>query len=225
MPQNAIVIEGQVRIPADIFTLEKFREWAHSPEFPRSGWISYIGGEIEVEMSPEELETHNKAKGYVFGGLLAWIQERDLGELLGDRAFLVHEAADLATEPDILFCTWEALRTGRVRYAERKKGSKRYVEVVGSPDVVVEFISDNSVQKDTVLLRERYHRAGIPEYWLVDARGEAVDFRILLRSEEDYVEAAPEADGYLRSGVLGGCFHLTRTRNRVGGYSYRLLSR
>lgn len=225
MSRRAIVFEERLRIPADVFSLERFREWAHSAEFPESGWFSYIGGDIEVEMSPEELETHNKAKGYVFAGILQWIREKNLGELLGDRALLVHEAADLATEPDITFCSWDSLRSGRVRYAERQKGSKRRVEVLGSPDLAVEVVSENSVRKDTVLLRERYFRAGIPEYWLIDACGESVEFRILRRGKEEYVETESAADGFQRSEVLGGSFLVRRERNPVGGYSYELLSR
>jgi len=222
---SAIVIDGQLRIPADVFRLESFRDWAHSPEFPQSGCVSYIGGEIEVDMSPEEIETHNKVKGYLFAGMLAWIQLKGIGELLADRAFLVNKKADLATEPDIIFSSWESLRSGRVRYAERKRGSKRYVEVIGSPDLVVEVVSDYSVRKDTVLLPEQYFRAAIPEYWLVDARGEAIDFKLLKRNRREYVETPPAGDGYLHSSVLRGSFLLTRSKNPVGGYSYQLLNR
>jgi len=221
----AIVIDNELRVPGDVFSLEKFRDWAHSPDFPPSGWISYIAGEIEVEMSPEEIQTHNKVKISLGGGMLVWVEKRELGEVLGDRAFLVNEVADLATEPDLIFVSWKSLRSGRVRYAERKKGSKRYVEVVGSPDLVVEVVSDGSVRKDTVLLRERYWRAGIPEYWLVDARGEEVIFRLLCRKARGYAEAAPDAKGYRRSAVLGGWFSLTRRRNPVGGWAYKLLAR
>lgn len=225
MNRGAIVFEERLRIPADVFSLDRFRDWSHSAEYPRSGRISYIDGEIEVEMSPEEIETHNKVKGCVFLGVSLLAQQKDLGEVLSDRSFLVNEAADLATEPDATFCGWGSLRSGKVRYAERKKGSRRFVEVVGSPDLTVEVVSDNSVRKDTVLLRESYYRAGIPEYWLLDARFETIDFKILERGDAEYVETAKDADGYRWSPVLGGGFLLTRDVNPVGGYSYKLLSR
>ncbi len=222
--RGGIVFEENLRIPADVFSLEKFRDWAHSPEFPESGWISYIGGEIEVEMSPEELETHNKLKVCLMAGILNLAQKKNLGEVLGDRAFFVNEAADLATEPDIIFSSWKSLRSGTVRYAERKKGSERFVEVVGSPDLVVEVVSQTSVRKDTVLLRDRYHLAGIPEFWLVDARGKGIDFKILTRGEEEYLEVSPDSKGYRLSKILGDSFLITRGRNPVGGYSYQILT-
>jgi Uma2 family endonuclease len=225
MNRGAIVLDERLRIPANVFSLEKFRAWAHSEDFPDRGRFSYIGGEIEVEMSPEEIETHNKVKVYCSGGLLNWIQGKNLGELLGDRAFLVNKKAGLATEADIVFCGWDSLRSGRVRYSERKEGSRRYVEVVGSPDVVVEIVSESSVHKDTVLLRDRYFRAGIEEYWLIDARGVDIDFRILERGKSEYVETAADGEGYRRSDVLGASFLLTRSLNPVGGFAYRLLVR
>jgi hypothetical protein len=55
----AIVFEERLRVPGDVFDLESFRAWAHSPGFPEVGRVSFIAGEIDVSMSPEELETHN----------------------------------------------------------------------------------------------------------------------------------------------------------------------
>ena len=225
MSRGAIVFEGRLRVPGDIFCLDKFRAWMHSREYPEQGRISFVAGEIEVDMSPEELETHNKAKGALFVALSLWIQEQNLGELLADRAFLVNREADLATEPDITFCSWDALRSERVHYGEWVEGSQRLVEVVGSPDLVIEVVSQNSVRKDTVSLRERYWRAGITEYWIVDARGESIDFHLLLRGEHEYEETSADADGYRTSHVLKRAFLITRGRNPVGGYSYHILNR
>ncbi|MEX0703144.1 MAG: hypothetical protein WD069_13700 [Planctomycetales bacterium] len=43
-------------IPAGIIDLRSFRAWAHSDEFPQRGSISYVRGEIIVDMSPEEMD-------------------------------------------------------------------------------------------------------------------------------------------------------------------------
>ena len=233
MSRGAIVIEERVRVPADVFELERFRDWAHSSSFPDRGRISFIGGEIEVDMSPEEIETHNKVKTQLLADLVRFVQSHDLGELLSDRAFLVNEAAELATEPDIMFSSWDGLRSGRVRYGERVRGSERYVEVNGSPDLIVEVVSQNSVRKDTVLLRERYFRAGVAEYWIVDARGDGVELTLLARPASgaadgtagEYREVAPDADDFRASPVLGRAFRIVRDVNPVGGAAYRLLDR
>jgi Uma2 family endonuclease len=222
MSRDTGLFEEAVSIPPDLFSLEKFRDWAHSRSFPRRGRISYVAGALEVDMSPEELETHNKVKGCLMWGIHAWLRGKGLGDLLADGAFLVNEKADLATEPDLLFCSWESIRTGKVRYAGRKKGSKRRVEVIGSPDLVVEIVSDSSVRKDTLLLRKAYHRAGVDEYWIVDARGQDIRFKVLSRRARSYSEQAPAAGGFVRSEALGAELRLTRGVNPVGGYIYDL---
>lgn len=222
MAAGAIVFEGRVRIPADVFDLDKFRRWAHSREFPERGRISFLAGEIDVDMSPEDIETHNKLKTDLTAALVARVRQQDLGDLLGDGAFLVNVEAHLATEPDMMFCSWDALGSGRVRYAEWVKGSNRLVEVIGAPDLVVEIVSRHSVRKDTKLLPKQYFAAGIREFWLIDARGPAIDFQLLVRGKSSFVPAKPDADGYRRSEVMNRRFLLARDRNPVGGFRYTL---
>ena len=41
----------------------------------------------------------------------------------------------------------------------------------GTPDMVLEILSDTSEQKDLVDLPANYQTAGIPEFWRIDARG------------------------------------------------------
>ncbi|HVW37475.1 MAG TPA: Uma2 family endonuclease [Pirellulales bacterium] len=212
-------------IPAEIFDFEKFRDWVHAEGFPEKVRVSYIAGHIEVGMSPEELETHNKLKGAIHGCLWNWIDRKQLGELFEDGALLVHPDTKLAVEPDVMFCSWAGTQSGRVRYAERVEGSNRFVEVVGSPDLVVEVVSESSVRKDSVLLRKHYFLAGVQEYWLIDGRGESIDFQLLARGEHEFEPVAADADGYRRSEVLGGSFLLTRSLNRARRFDYRLAGR
>ena len=65
--------------------------------------------------------------------------------------------------------------------------------VGGEPDMVLEVVSDSSVHKDTVVLRQGYWQAGIREYWLVDARREPVYFDILRRTTKGYAAASAMA--------------------------------
>lgn len=137
----------------------------------------------------------------------------------------MNEKADVSNEPDIIFVSWESLNSGRVEYRERKEGSHRLIEVVGSPDMVAEVVSDSSVTKDTQHLLEAYYTAGVTEYWLVDARGEEVEFQIHLRGADAFEAAASDAEGYLPSPVFGREFRLYRELDPVGMYRYRLESR
>ena len=79
---------------------------------------------------------------------------------------------------------------------------------------MVEIVSDSSVRKDLVALRERYARAGIPEYWIIDARAETIHFEILALEDGAYVARVPSGAPQ-SSPLLGRAFALTRTKNRV----------
>ena len=57
-----VVIGEEVCVPGWVNDLESYRRWAYSDEFPEHGWISYLNGEIWVDLSMEELFTHNQVK-------------------------------------------------------------------------------------------------------------------------------------------------------------------
>jgi Uma2 family endonuclease len=218
----AIVVEEQgLRIPASALTLDGFRAWAKSDDFPERGRISFIYPEVFVDMSPEELQTHGKVKIAVSGTLWNFIEKEELGEFYPDRTLVTNETAGLSTEPDGAFATWEALESGRVRLIPREEEPEQFLEVQGTPDWVMEIISNTSVRKDTRRLRETYHRAGIPEYWLIDARGEEIDFQILGYTPAEYVRA-PGRGGWQRSIVFGRMFRLQRRRGRLDYWRYTL---
>ncbi len=211
-------------VPHDATTLEGFRAWAMSDEFPDRGRISYIDGQIVIDMSPEHLESHNKIKSAISSVLFQLAQAMNLGTFYGDRSLLTNNGADLSTEPDAMFATWETIRTGRLRHVPSPSRPGDSMELAGSPDMVLEIVSHTTIKKDTRDLRKAYHRAGIPEYWLVNGLGQAIDFQILIRKESDYEPVAPQ-DGWLRSLVFGQSFRLERDRDPVGHWRYKLHAR
>jgi Uma2 family endonuclease len=86
---------------------------------------------------------------------------------------------------------------------------------------VLEIVSQNSVNKDTQELFKLYHRAGISEYWLIDARGATITFQIFVHRKKGYV-AMPSKDGWVTSPLFGRRFRLERRRNRMGRWQYTL---
>ncbi len=220
-----VIVEGELRIPATVNDLNSFRAWAHSKDFPQTGKISFIGNHIDVNMSPEDLHWHNAVKTDLGADLVYFVRLHKLGRVRFDGAFLVNERADLGTVPDMMFCSWASLKSGKVRYATMGKKGKRPMEVAGSPDLVVEIVSKSSVTKDTVHLRKTYFAAGIAEYWLIDARGDEVDFQILTRSKRGYVAVPADRDGYRRSPLFRHSFFLSREIEEADEESYRLLSK
>jgi Uma2 family endonuclease len=212
-------------IPADVFGLDGFLRWVHSPDFPEGRRASFLAGEVTVEMSPEELITHNYVKADLSRDLGLWVMRRQLGRVFADRALLTNDAVGLSTEPDMMICLWETLRKGRARLAEAVQGSGRFLQVCGSPDLVIEIISDTSVRKDTVVLPDLYLAAEVQEYWLIDARRKKIGFQLFTRGRRRFTAAKPDNAGYLRSGVLKGSFRLIRKKDPIGGSQYRLLAK
>lgn len=216
---SAIVIEETVRIPAWVVDLDSFRRWARSDEFPERGWFSHLQGELWVDLSMERL-AHNQVKNViaiVLGGL---VMASRLGRFFPDRMMLTNADVGLITEPDGMFASREALRTGRVRLTEGDES----IEVEGTPDMVLEVVSPKSVHKDTEVLRELYWEAGILEYWLVDPRGERLRFEILRHGSKAYV-ATRKQGGWLKSAVFSKSFRLTRQTDEHGHSEYTLASR
>ncbi len=54
---TSVLFEERIEVPLTIHTLDDFRRWALSDEFPETGRIDFIDGNIEVTTSPEEGST------------------------------------------------------------------------------------------------------------------------------------------------------------------------
>jgi Uma2 family endonuclease len=90
--------------------------------------------------------------------------------------------------------------------------------------MALEVMSESSVRKDTDRLRELYWRAGITEYWLVDARDLQISFVILRRTAKGYVQV-PKQAGWQKSTVFGKSFKLTVRDDEDGFPEYTLAVR
>jgi Uma2 family endonuclease len=210
-----------IHIPSSATTHAGFRAWVTSDEFPEKLRASFINGEIVIDMSPEEVETHNKVKTTIVISVGSLNEELELGELFSDRTLVTNPATGLSTEPDATFVSWASFEAGRVRLVPRKNRPEQYIELEGTPDWVLEVVSQSSVQKDTEVLRDLYHRSGISEYWLIDARFDEVSFQILRRRRDRYVAVKPR-DGWHFSAVFGRSFRLVRRKNRLRRWRYAL---
>lgn len=222
MSTIALASDEPVHIPAGVSDLDRFRQWMHSDEFPQRWKVTFVKGEIILDMSPQEITTHAWVRRDVQGVLWNHVTDNKSGHLHPDGTMFVNEEAGVSTEPDLMFCSWESLRSGPVSYRESTKKNERFVEVTGSPDMVLEVVSDSSVRKDNETLFERYFHAGVLEYWLIDARGDEVDFQLLVRGDQGFEAVNPDTEGLHRSPVFAADFRLTRESDPVGSPFYHL---
>jgi Uma2 family endonuclease len=218
-----IVFEESLEIPDGIGTLAGFRRWTRSEDFPDRGRIDYINGRIEIDMSPEDLFCHGTVKMEIGSVLHQLFKQRDAGNVFSDRTRIASLPGKLSAEPDLVCISREAIKSGRVQLIPKKSRKKgRYVEVLGPPELIVEIVNDSSVAKDTQRLPPAYFAAGVPEFWLVDAREDELIFQIHRRGDKAFVPRWSGREGYQRS-VLGRRFRLDRRRDDLGHWQYDLL--
>ena len=211
---------GKVPLPASLpTTLAEFREWAQSEEIPEKTRLGFYKTEVWVDMSNEQLYSHALVKSIIQTTLTTITRAERTGICFPDGVLLTNLEANVSNNPDALFVSYAALKDGRVTRTEGARDG--YVEIVGTPDLVVEVVSSGSVRKDTVVLREAYWEAGIPEYWLVDARAENPNFRILKSTPSGYAETRKVA-GWQKSAVLGKSFRLVRGSDPLGDPEFTL---
>lgn len=218
-------IDGWFYVPSTAFELEGFRDWLHSDWFPEKVKATFIDGSIEIYPHPEEIESHAKPKVELITELGTVIKRQKLGDLFSG-VVVVRPPADLSTQPDLVFRSYDGYLSGRVRPHEHIDGSGLFTALLGAPDLIVEVVSTESTGKDKRRLRRKYWLAGIPEYWIVDARSKKeVRFEMLVRGDADYEQVEPDGDGYRLSPTFQRRFRIARLKNRVGRYDYRLLKR
>ena len=199
--------------------LRAFRRWTTSGEYPERGDYFYLAGDIWMDNSMETL-LHNQIKGLFAIILGQLVMTQRSGRYCGDRMRLVNVAADISCEPDGMFISHTSRNDGRVTW---EQGSQS-LEVIGSPDMVLEVVSSSSVQKDTTLMRKLYAAADIAEYWLINPLGGELSFDILRLQSRGYAPVRKSA-GWLKSSVFGKSFRLVEEESDSELPEYRLLVR
>lgn len=216
---TVFIDEAFLTVPTWVVDIDAFRRWAHSPDFPERGNIWWLCGEVWADMSKEQIFSHVAVKGEIFAALHRLVKPGRLGLLLTDGVLLSNFAADISGSPDALFLTRQTLDSDRIRLLEGSRGG--FTELQGSPDMVLEVVSDSSVGKDLKTLRKAYWKAGVTEYWVVDARKGKPGFEILVRGPKGF-RRAPAQGGWVESRVFGRAFRLRVEEDKAGRPDYTL---
>lgn len=129
----------------------------------------------------------------LFGWLLAvisiYVEEKNLGRIFGSRvAFRLDERN--SPEPDIAFL--------RIDQAERIERGR----VEGPPDLAIEIVSPESVERDYKKKRKQYQRFGVAEYWIIDQEERKI--LLLRRNARGRFDEAQPRRGKLHSEALPG---------------------
>jgi Uma2 family endonuclease len=123
---------------------------------------------------------------HILGGFAS---TRRLGKVYGSRvAFRLDD--ENSPEPDIAFVEKDRLHLLHTGFVD------------GPPDLAIEIVSPESIDRDYEVKRLKYQEAGVREYWIIDDMTEKV---ILLRlnREGEYRQVRPRG-GVYHSRVLTG---------------------
>jgi Uma2 family endonuclease len=215
-----VIHPGAVVIPAWVDDLETFTRWSESRAYPQRCHVFFLRGEIWVDRSPEELFTHNQVRLEITTVLKELDRARGNGYLFGRGARFLNGKADISVEPDILFVSFDRLRDGLAKFGGRPRCEPTRIE--GSPDCVIEVLSNVSEKNEIVLLRHAYFDAGVREYWIVDGRGSEARLSVLKRQARNFVTSRPDANGWCWSEVFRNAFRITRTTDPLGNPKFTL---
>ena len=168
-----MLIDGEAHMATEVetvrrlFTRAEYHRMAEAGILGKRDRVELIRGEI-VRMSPIG-RRHVAFNDTLIALLMRRVDERAIVSVAGG----VVLSDDTEPEPDI-----KILRRNRdVPYKER--------EVHADDLVCVIEVSDSSLSYDRRTKLRLYAEAGIPEYWIVDCEGEAVE-----------VHRRPEGSGY-----------------------------
>src|SRR5579862_7480345 len=109
-----------VRIPAWLTDLASFRRWAKSDDFPQRGWYAHLGGDLWVDPSMERMG-HNQVKAEIAMVLGVLVKGARIGRFFADRMLLTNVEAELSTEPDGMFLSYDAITNRRGRLEQREE--------------------------------------------------------------------------------------------------------
>lgn len=120
-----------------------------------------------------------------------FVRHRRLGRILQAPFTIRLNVSEQGREPDLLFI-------GTAKFAQLHSGF-----LDGPPDLVVEIISPESIDRDRGRKFVEYEAERIPEYWLIDPIREQAEF-YRLGSDNYYHQALPDADGIFQSESVPG---------------------
>ena len=137
--------------------------------------------------SPDNMDA-NELFVWLVSLLHGFVQAKELGKVYGSRAAFRLNKTN-APEPDIAFVS------------KHRLGAVRRGNFEGPPDLAVEIVSPESVERDYEKKRRQYEKAGVREYWIVDEMEQRVT---LLRLHRGKFREARARKGVLTSKVLPG---------------------
>ncbi len=171
---------------------------ARGPVMGYEEWLSQTDGESRSEWVDGEVIVfmpttvrHADLVGFLYTLLSSYVRYLALGRVFMETVEMRLDR--VARVPDVLFVARDHLD----RLTDRR--------LLGPADLVIELVSDDSVERDYEEKFREYAAAGVPEYWLLDARpGHQQSNFYHLADDGTYRSVPLDADGRYHSTALPG---------------------
>jgi Uma2 family endonuclease len=164
---------------------EEFLDWCDE------GQSEWVDGKGIAYVSNSAL--HVRRVKFLATLLDIYVRIFDLGEVFAENLLVRLPTRPSGRMPDIFVVGRDQLDRIHQQWVE------------GPPLLGIEYLSEDSVERDLVDKRAEYERAGMREYPVIDARPGRFTFLFLrLDDAGHYQEVAPDAQGRYHSEVLPG---------------------
>ncbi len=175
---------AQTEAPTKKMTYEEFLAWCDEDT-----WAEWVDGEVVI-VSPASLP-QQEIKRLLVSVLQTYVEQHDLGTVLGAPFQMRLAELQRGREPDVLFVAKEHLNRLTETYLD------------GPADVVIEIVFLDSGPRDRGEKYYEYEAAGVREYWLIDPDRQRAEF-YCLNAQKRYDLILPDAQGVYRSEVIPG---------------------
>lgn len=162
---------------------EEFVAWCD--EDKKAEWVD---GRV-VMMSPANT-AHVRITTFLLSLIKIFVEDRDLGEVFGPE-LTTRLSPRIRRVPDLMFVAKERLPNVGPTHLE------------GPPDLALEIVSPDSVERDWRAKYADYQAAGVREYWVIDPAHQRVEAYRLVDGE---YQSIAHDQGRVASSVLGGFY-------------------
>lgn len=147
----------------------------------------FVDGEVII-MSPESVVSET-VRGFLYKVLSWFVETHELGVVFGPN-LQIRPRAGLRRMPDLMFISNERRHLLHAAHFE------------GAPDLAMEIVSDDSVERDWRTKYHEYAQGGVREYWVIDPPHQRV--AVYRLNESGQHEDIPIQDGAFHSTVVNG---------------------
>lgn len=150
-------------------------------------------------MSPSPTAQHQQLIMEIAYQVAAFLDPNPVGRVFPELDINLRAALDreVVYRPDVV-------------YVSKEKAGIIKNHITAAPDVVVEVISPDSRQYDSVTKKNDYEAAGVGEFWLIDPLEPRMTF--FVRQGEKFVESASPGDTFASAAIPGFSLDLDRIR-------------